>query len=78
MSSTNSTIDINKARQETLATTSGLIHFNNAGSSLMPTPVSEALYDFLKKEELNPIIRCQKKELQTSEKYKNNFYENTI
>ena len=46
-----SSLNITKARQETLAT-SNLIHFNNAGSSLMPTPVSNFLYDFLKKEEL--------------------------
>ena len=33
-------IDISKARAETKAC-SDIIHFNNAGASLMPIPVSE-------------------------------------
>ncbi|MFQ3282777.1 aminotransferase class V-fold PLP-dependent enzyme [Reinekea sp.] len=46
----NSTYDIKRARQETLAC-KDLIHFNNAGASLMPTPVSRALHEYLNKEE---------------------------
>jgi len=42
--------DIDRARQETIAT-SELIHFNNAGASLIPTPVSKALHDYLNAEE---------------------------
>jgi len=42
--------DIKRAREETTAC-SDLIHFNNAGASLMPTPVSKALHEYLSKEE---------------------------
>ena len=42
--------DIKRAREETAAC-SDLIHFNNAGASLMPTPVSKALHEYLRKEE---------------------------
>jgi len=42
--------DIKRAREETSAC-SDLIHFNNAGASLMPTPVSKALHEYLSKEE---------------------------
>ena len=42
--------DIERARKETLAC-GNLIHFNNAGSSLMPVPVSEALHTYLRREE---------------------------
>jgi len=45
-----STFDIQRAREETLAC-NNIIHFNNAGSSLMPIPVSEALHDYLHQEE---------------------------
>jgi cysteine desulfurase/selenocysteine lyase len=44
------TFDIKRARQETAAC-KDLIHFNNAGASLMPTPVSRALHEYLNKEE---------------------------
>lgn len=44
------TFDITRARLETAAC-GDLIHFNNAGASLMPTPVSKALHDYLNKEE---------------------------
>ncbi len=42
--------DIERARKETLACEE-LIHFNNAGASLMPIPVSEAVHDYLRCEE---------------------------
>ena len=42
--------NIDRARAETPATES-LIHFNNAGASLMPAPVSHALHDYLYEEE---------------------------
>ncbi len=45
-----SEFDIRRARAETSAC-NDLIHFNNAGSSLMPTPVSTLLHDFLHQEE---------------------------
>ncbi|PCJ47886.1 MAG: aminotransferase [Gammaproteobacteria bacterium] len=47
----NSSFDIKRAREETIAC-NDIIHFNNAGSSLMPTPVSKALHEYLNKEEL--------------------------
>jgi len=43
-------IDINKAREDTLGT-KNVIHFNNAGASLMPMPVSKALHEYLEAEE---------------------------
>ncbi len=42
-------LDINRLRQETPAT-AGLIHFNNAGASLPPTPVIEAVIGYLNDE----------------------------
>ncbi len=42
--------DIDRARKDTLAC-EDVIHFNNAGSALMPTPVSRLLHDYLYKEE---------------------------
>jgi len=42
--------DIKRAREETAACID-LIHFNNAGASLMPTPVSKALHEYLNREE---------------------------
>jgi len=42
--------DVKRAREETSAC-SQIIHFNNAGSSLMPKPVSEVLHNYLYKEE---------------------------
>ncbi|MDG1886747.1 MAG: aminotransferase class V-fold PLP-dependent enzyme, partial [Alphaproteobacteria bacterium] len=44
-------IDLNKIRLETRGC-SDLIHFNNAGASLMPVPVADYLYGFLQEEEL--------------------------
>jgi len=46
----NTYFDINRARKDTLAC-EDLIHFNNAGSSLMPIPVSSALHHYLHTEE---------------------------
>jgi selenocysteine lyase/cysteine desulfurase len=42
--------NIKRAREETYACNE-IIHFNNAGSSLMPKPVSEVLHGYLHKEE---------------------------
>jgi len=42
--------DIDRARDDTRALPE-LIHFNNAGSSLMPAPVADALYRYLHDEE---------------------------
>jgi len=42
--------NITKARTETRHC-ADIIHFNNAGSSLMPIPVSDALHDYLHAEE---------------------------
>lgn len=42
--------DIQRARAETRACEE-IIHFNNAGSSLMPIPVSDALHAYLQQEE---------------------------
>ena len=44
-------IDVEKVRAETRGC-SNLIHFNNAGASLMPAPVADYLYDFLREEEI--------------------------
>lgn len=43
--------DIERARRETRGCEQ-LIHFNNAGASLPPIPVAEALYGYLREEEL--------------------------
>jgi len=45
----NKAFDIVRARQETPAC-QNIIHLNNAGSSLMPEPVSNALFEFLNSE----------------------------
>ncbi len=42
--------DIDRARKDTLAC-EDIIHFNNAGSALMPIPVSDVLHNYLYKEE---------------------------
>ncbi len=42
--------DIKRAREETKACNK-IMHFNNAGASLMPIPVSSALHEYLYKEE---------------------------
>ena len=44
--------DIKRARRETKGC-GDIVHFNNAGASLMPLPVSDALHDYLYKEELS-------------------------
>ena len=44
------TFDLKKARQDTRAC-ENIIHFNNAGSSLMPAPVADYLHEFLNQEE---------------------------
>ena len=45
-------IDVDKARRETRGCET-VIHFNNAGASLPPIPVADALYEYLHEEELN-------------------------
>lgn len=45
-----SDFDIDRARRDTRAC-ENIIHFNNAGSSLMPAPVADVLHEFLQKEE---------------------------
>lgn len=45
-----SDFDTNRARRDTRAC-EDIVHFNNAGSSLMPAPVADALHAFLAKEE---------------------------
>lgn len=44
------TFDIKRARKETVAC-NDIVHFNNAGASLMPAPVSNALHSYLHSEE---------------------------
>ena len=44
-------IDVEKVRAETRGC-SNLIHFNNAGASLMPATVADYLCDFLREEEI--------------------------
>ncbi len=64
--------DIRRARKETIGT-NNIIHFNNAGSSLMPLPVSQALHDYLHAEE-------QFGGYETADKYislLNGFYDST-
>jgi selenocysteine lyase/cysteine desulfurase len=46
-----SPFDIERARRETRGC-EALIHFNNAGASLPPAPVADALYGYLRDEEL--------------------------
>ncbi|WP_419904077.1 aminotransferase class V-fold PLP-dependent enzyme [Kiloniella sp.] len=46
----NNVIDINQVRKETRAC-GKIIHFNNAGSSLMPAPVSDTFHEYLDYEE---------------------------
>lgn len=45
-------IDLQRARHETRGC-EGLIHFNNAGAALPPTPVIDSLIDYLREEELH-------------------------
>ena len=43
--------EIIKARRETRGC-ENIIHFNNAGASLIASPVADYLYDFLREEEM--------------------------
>ena len=47
-----SRFDMHRARRDTRACNE-LLHFNNAGASLMPAPVTDALRAYLREEELN-------------------------
>lgn len=47
----NNSFDINRARRDTKAC-EDIVHFNNAGSSLMPIPVADALRSYLAQEEM--------------------------
>ena len=51
MSNTPLPFDIQRARKDTRAC-NDIIHFNNAGASLMPAPVSDALHRYLQSEEM--------------------------
>ena len=42
--------DIERARKDKVACDE-IIHFNNVGASLMPSPVSKALHSYLESEE---------------------------
>ena len=66
------TFDIDRARRDTKAC-SDLVHFNNAGASLMPTPVAETLHEFLNQEEMTGGYETA--EAQASAL--NNFYDAT-
>ncbi|MGB0847863.1 MAG: aminotransferase class V-fold PLP-dependent enzyme [Thiolinea sp.] len=66
---TKSHFDISRARSETRAC-EDIIHFNNAGSSLMPAPVADTLHAFLEKEEHNGGYETADQE----EEALNNFY----
>lgn len=46
----NNSFDIKRARKDTRAC-ENIVHFNNAGSSLMPIPVTDVLHTYLYKEE---------------------------
>ncbi len=61
--------DLNRARAETRAC-EDLIHFNNAGSSLMPAPVADYLHEFLREEEMNGGYETADQEKEALE----NFY----
>ncbi|PLX87188.1 MAG: aminotransferase [Desulfuromonas sp.] len=61
--------DVERARGETRGC-SDLIHFNNAGASLMPVPVCDALHDYLNREELEGGYEVMEKQAAALE----NFY----
>ena len=65
-------INVTKARQETRGAEE-VIHFNNAGSSLMPTPVSDTLYSYLRAEEMGGGYETAAREAAALE----NFYQAT-
>jgi selenocysteine lyase/cysteine desulfurase len=44
-------LDVDRARRETRGC-EAVVHFNNAGASLPPAPVADALYSYLREEEL--------------------------
>lgn len=64
--------DIERARRDTRAC-ENIVHFNNAGSSLMPIPVSNALHSYLHKEEQAGGYETADEESQTLD----NFYQAT-
>lgn len=47
----NDDFDIERARRDTRGCDQ-VVHFNNAGSSLMPAPVADALREYLHSEEM--------------------------
>ena len=61
--------DLNRAREETRACEE-IIHFNNAGASLMPAPVSHTLHEYLYEEERSGGYETAVKESAAL----NNFY----
>ncbi len=64
--------DIERARKDTRGC-EDIVHFNNAGSSLMPIPVTDALHSYLYKEELSGGFETAEDEDETLE----NFYKTT-
>jgi len=64
--------DIERARKDTRGC-EDIVHFNNAGSSLMPIPVADALHSYLYKEELAGGYETADDEDETLE----NFYKTT-
>ena len=62
-------IDIERARAETRAC-EDIVHFNNAGASLMPIPVAKALHAYLDKEERIGGYETANEEIEALE----NFY----
>ncbi len=64
--------DIERARKDTRGC-EDIVHFNNAGSSLMPIPVADALHSYLNKEELAGGYETADDEDETLE----NFYKTT-
>jgi cysteine desulfurase/selenocysteine lyase len=67
-----SNFDIERARRDTRAC-ENIIHFNNAGSSLMPMPVSNVLHSYLNKEEQAGGYETADEEYQSLD----NFYQAT-
>ena len=48
--------EILRARRETRGC-ENIVHFNNAGASLISSPVADYLYDFLNEEEMMGIVK---------------------
>ncbi len=66
---TPASFDINRARRDTRGC-GNVIHFNNAGAALIPVPVSDAVHDYLRQEELHGGYEVMEKQAGALE----NFY----